>query len=446
MADKHLCAFGFLGAVHPSMLPMGIFTSRKKSNKSEQRGEAQSKERCHIIPCRSKVPILSFFTGLGLLDLGFKNAGFESVWHNEFSDEFVRGFQYGMESLAMSGAEATIQNTGSIVDVGPNQILRDAFGTAGKPDLFGMIGGPPCPDFSVGGKNRGHEGDRGRLSQTYVHRILEIRPSFFLFENVPGLLRTAKHRAFLEQLLTQLGSHYTVDMKVVNALEYGVPQDRERLILVGLNKSWLRRHKCNLLKSQRPDILIQNARDGDAGKKLLGLQLHWMPWNLFRDYPNAKTAHEWPDTSPFGGNPGCPKLLPKCLMVGPLICNKELLLKLPNGTEGFTPYSSRFTSVAEGDVSKKCFKRLHRWRYSPAAAYGNNEVHLHPTEPRRLTVREAMQIQTVPETFALPPKMTLTNKFKTIGNAVPVRLAEAMARSLNEVIDAVINGKTYGNI
>ena len=133
-------------------------------------------------------------------------------------------------------------------------------------------------------------------------------------------------------------------------------------------------------------------------------------------------------------------------MVGPLICDQQRLSTLPNGTEGFNPYSRRFKTVAEGDVSKKCFKRLHRWRYSPAAAYGNNEVHLHPTEPRRLTVREAMQIQTVPENYALPADMTLSSKFKTIGNAVPVRLAEAMANSINEVIVAVLKGKPYANI
>jgi DNA (cytosine-5)-methyltransferase 1 len=138
--------------------------------------------------------------------------------------------------------------------------------------------------------------------------------------------------------------------------------------------------------------------------------------------------------------------LPERLMVGPLICDQHHLAKLPNGSEGFVPYSRRFKSVAEGDVSKKCFKRLHRWRFSPAAAYGNNEVHLHPTEARRLTVREAMQIQTVPENFALPPKMTLTSKFKTIGNAVPVGLAEAMACSLREVINAVLSGNPYANI
>ena len=399
------------------------------------------------VPARAEsVPILSFFTGLGLLDLGFHNAGFESAWHNEFSSDFVRGFTYGMESLGISGTASAIQNSQSVVDVGPNQILRDAFGSAGKPNLMGIIGGPPCPDFSVGGKNQGHEGDRGRLSQTYVSRILEIRPAFFLFENVPGLLRTAKHRTFLKQLLEQLAPYYRLDLRVVNALEYGVPQDRERLILVGLCNKWLRRHDRRVDKRQSPELLMEHARGSLIGESQLDLLAHWMPWDRFRTHPDAKAKYNWPETSPFGATPSRPGGLPEAIIVGPLICDLERTALLANGTEGFTPYSKRFKTVAEGDVSKKCFKRLHRWRFSPAAAYGNNEVHLHPTEPRRLTVREAMQIQTVPEKFALPPEMTLSSKFKTIGNAVPVRLAEAMARSLKEVIDAVINGKSYANV
>jgi DNA (cytosine-5)-methyltransferase 1 len=235
-------------------------------------------------------------------------------------------------------------------------------------------------------------------------------------------------------------------MRVVNALEYGVPQDRERLIIVGLKKAWIRTHGRQIDKKQSPDLLVGHARGNFTDRNDLDLSHHWLPWGHFRTYTNAKAQFNWPDTNPFGSNPPCPMGLPERLMVGPLICDQHHLAKLPNGSEGFVPYSRRFKSVAEGDVSKKCFKRLHRWRFSPAAAYGNNEVHLHPTEARRLTVREAMQIQTVPENFALPPKMTLTSKFKTIGNAVPVGLAEAMACSLREVINAVLSGNPYANI
>ena len=395
----------------------------------------------------SDIPLLSFFTGLGLLDLGFQQAGLHSIWHNEYSSDFIKGFHYGMESIGIKEEEARIQNLNSIIDIGPNQIRQQAFGVAGMPSLFGIIGGPPCPDFSVGGKNRGKQGDHGKLSEVYVNRILEIQPQFFLFENVPGLIRTAIHRKFLKYLLQKLCQHYLLDLRVVNALDYGVPQDRERLILVGLQRRWLNRNGRNGKRKQKPEIIIANARQTTQESTLsTGETAHWMPWEKYRSFPNAKAAFNWPETSPFQGNPPKPDGCPESLMVGPLICNIHETALLPNGTEGFLPYSSRFKTVSEGDDSKKCFKRLHRWRYSPAAAYGNNEVHLHPTESRRLTVREAMRIQTVPDNFALPAEMTLTSKFKTIGNAVPVLLARSIAVSMNDVVDAVRKGNGYANI
>ena len=400
------------------------------------------------------VPIISFFTGLGLLDLGFHNAvvdmdeeGFESIWHNEFFPDFVHGFNYGMAALGINGPAGSIQNTQSINDIGSRRILRQAFGQGGRPNVFGIIGGPPCPDFSVGGQNRGIEGERGRLSQVYVSRILQMRPAFFLFENVPGLVRTSKHRAFLLTLMDQLSRSYYIDLRVVNALEYGVPQDRERLIMVGLKRTWLQQNGRGRPRMQNLKHLQLLLSDAQRNPNAFGERIHhWMPWDLGRTHPNAKRMYDWPTTSPFGDNPAQPPDLPEELMVGPQIIDQDILKTLPNGEEGFVPYSPRFTQVEEGDVSRKCFKRLHRWRYSPAAAYGNNEVHLHPTEPRRLTVREAMRIQTVPDTFALPSEMTLTSKFKTIGNAVPVNLAQAMATSIGEIISAVNNHTPHANI
>ena len=93
-------------------------------------------------------------------------------------------------------------------------------------------------------------------------------------------------------------------------------------------------------------------------------------------------------------------------------------------------YQLDMMSVDEGDVSKKSYKRLHRWRYSPTVAYGNNEVHLHPYKERRISAAEAMSLQTLPKEFVLPEKMTLTNKFKTIGNGVPFVLASGIARTI----------------
>lgn len=357
------------------------------------------------------IPIISFFTGLGFLDLGFSQAGFNVIWHNEVVPWFVRGFAYGMAATASFAGEGSIENADSIVEVGPREIMREAFGTAGRPSCWGVIGGPPCPDFSVGGKNVGSAGSRGRLTAVFVDRILELAPTFFVFENVPGLLRTEKHRTYLMQLRGRLETKFHTDLKLLNALDFGVPQDRERLFIVGFNRKWAR--------SQHEWTDPVRFSSG-----------HWYPWPEVADFADAKRRFEWPRHSPFGGSPPRPEGIPDELMVGTHILDTEFTSSLPNGLEHFLPRSDKFWAVAEGDDSRKSFKRLHRWRYSPTAAYGNNEVHLHPVLPRRLTVREALRIQSVPDDYALPEAMPLSHKFKGIGNGVPVKLARALADSL----------------
>ena len=362
----------------------------------------------------NSIPILSFFTGAGFLDIGFIEAGFETVWHNEYDPSFVRGFEYGMKTLFGDG-HPIIENTESISDLTGKQVLEDAFdGT--PPAVFGVIGGPPCPDFSVGGKNRGETGDRGQLSSVYVDRILEIKPTFFLMENVPGLARTAKHRLFLERLVARLKREYVVDYRILNALEYGAPQDRERLFIVGFRKSWLKDCGVRVANGLSPFV-----------------------WPIDERYDKAKTRFPWPDTSPFGATPMKPEGIPEELTVAPYICDTRETSSLPNGAEGFFPRSQRIGEVDEGDTSRKSFKRLHRWRYSPTVAYGNNEVHLHPSEPRRLTVREALRLQTVPDAYEFPATMPLSHKFKTIGNGVPVRLSAAVAGAIHRCLDTCLS-------
>ena len=111
----------------------------------------------------------------------------------------------------------------------------------------------------------------------------------------------------------------------------------------------------------------------------------------------------------------------------------------PNAQDYFTPRGglSRIESIDEGDVSKKSYKRLHRWRFSPTVAYGNNEVHLHPYRIRRISAAEALALQTLPKEFALPADMTLTNKFKTIGNGVPYLLACGIARTIKDFLEVL---------
>jgi DNA (cytosine-5)-methyltransferase 1 len=96
---------------------------------------------------------------------------------------------------------------------------------------------------------------------------------------------------------------------------------------------------------------------------------------------------------------------------------------------------ARFESVEEGDDSKKSFKRLHRWRYSPTVCYGNNEVHLHPYKKRRISVAEALALQSLPKEFTFPDCMSLTNMFKAIGNGIPFLAAQALATSILDFLN-----------
>ena len=378
----------------------------------------------------NKIPLLSFFTGAGFLDIGFLQNDFDIIWHNEYHPAFVEAFETGLTSLGYNRHSNRIQNTESIVDIGPNQIAKEAFANAQRPEIFGIIGGPPCPDFSIGGKNKGHHGDNGRLSEVYTNRIIELSPTFFLFENVPGLLKTEKHRLFLSKLLKKLQGRFTLDLSILNSLDFGVPQDRERIFLIGFDKRWLRKRYQSVKYKQIDEMssYICNI-DKNWSRNFLDTLPHWFTWPENPKFRNAKNRFPWPN-SPVPANqkpskPDCPAEL----MVGTYICD-DTRFSLPNSSEGFNPKSNKFHSTLEGDVSKKSFKRLHRYKYSPTAAYGNNEVHLHPTLPRRITVREALMIQSVPNQYILPSSLSLTDKFKTIGNGVPVKLANSIAESV----------------
>jgi DNA (cytosine-5)-methyltransferase 1 len=110
--------------------------------------------------------------------------------------------------------------------------------------------------------------------------------------------------------------------------------------------------------------------------------------------------------------------------------DKNNVASHPNQKHAFIPRAglARFQSVLEGDVSRKSYKRLHRWRYSPTAAYGNNEVHIHPYSPRRISAAEALAIQSLPASYEFPQEMTLSAMFKAIGNGVPYVAARGIAK------------------
>jgi len=361
-------------------------------------------------------PVLSFFTGGGFLDLGFHQAGFAVCWTNENCPAFIEGYEYGMSAwLSSLDKKSTvsikISNISSIYDLSEKRVLKEAFCGLGA-SVFGVIGGPPCPDFSSGGTHAGGDGANGRLTTVFVDMLCGLCPSFFVIENVPGLYRFHKHRKFLEKKIHRLQEHgYAVDYKILNALEFGVPQDRERLFIVGFKPS-----------------LAQNG----IGRKLAQNEHGWFQWPE-ETHKGAKQL-PWPKITPFGQEPNKPTELPLELTVYSALTNNGGPETHMNGNEHFNPYSSKFLDIQEGDVSRKSFKRLHRYRFSPTAWYGNQEVHLHPWKARRLSVREALRIQSVPDEYVLPDSMTLSAKFKMICNGVPCILAFNLANAVQRFL------------
>ena len=246
--------------------------------------------------------------------------------------------------------------------------------------------------------------------------IMQLQPGFFLIENVAGLYKFKKHRIFLNQMITKLRkeSGYIVDYRLLNALELGVPQNRERLFVIGFRMKLAKRSL---------------GSDVDLHK------INWFPWPTVTAYTGAKNL-DWPTRDPFGSTPIKPKSLPYELTTYSVLAENVDPEKLPNGKEYFNSYSKKFWDRDEGDVSSKSFKRLHRFRYSPTAWYGNQEVHLHPWKPRRLSVREALRIQSAPDEYVLPPGKSLSEKFRLICNGVPCRMAELLGLKLINLITA----------
>ncbi len=376
----------------------------------------------HRPPC-----IFSFFSGSGFLDLGFELSGFNVAYVNEIFPPFLQAYRYSRQCLNLplpeyGYCEAEEADVTQLVGGKPAFRLRELMQDArNHHDIVGFIAGPPCPDFSVGGKNRGQEGDKGKLSASYIELICQQQPDFFLFENVKGLWRTKKHKAFYDELKLKLAeSGYVFVERLINAIEYGVPQDRDRIILIGFRNKIIKNLGISL----------------DENSSMLPESL--FAWQSQILYPKSEVfAYPWPQRNLFAGDDflPCPDGIPENLTVE-FWFQKNDVLNHPNAADYFQPRAGikRFAEVEEGDDSKKSFKRLHRWRYSPTACYGNNEVHLHPYKVRRLSVAETLAVQSLPKEFALPPQMTLTNMFKTVGNGVPYLASQAIAHTIYQFL------------
>ena len=362
-----------------------------------------------------ELKIYSFFSGAGFLDLGFEQSGFKIEFVNEIDDAFLSVYKYARDKMGYQEPKLGYFNC----DI--NDFLRGTkkkqlifnVNSDKKNSLVGFIGGPPCPDFSKAGKNKGISGDNGKLTNSYKRIIIQQTPDFFLFENVKGLWETKKHREEYEKIKkTFIKKGYLLTEKLVNSLEYGVPQDRERIILFGIHRNICRYH-TNEMKIRLKNTFKWGNKEVYTQKRVKGLN--------------------WPNQDVFleNGERRQPDGILEELTIEYWFLKNDVYNHI-NSLDYFKPRQgkAKMETIMEGDVNGKSYKRLHRWRYSPTVAYGNNEVHLHPYKCRRLSVAEALAIQSLPIEYIINPVLSLTDKFKTIGNGVPYLMSKGIAEQV----------------
>jgi len=362
------------------------------------------------------IGFISFFSGIGILDLGFEKSGYKNLFVNEIHKPFLDCYTFSRKHMDIDEPIWGYSNISieKYLNEESKKFREIILGSKKRCELIGFLGGPPCPDFSIGGKNRGHNGDNGRLSEIYQELICKYHPDFFLFENVKGLWNTKKHRQFYEQLKKNIiRNGYILTERLINTIVYGVPQERYRILLFGIKDNHRNSH-----------IDVRNNYISERS-------FNWLDNTTYEEKVIYK--YDWPEIHEFKEDSILkkPSNIVEELTVEYWFRKNDVINHF-NQKDCFKPREGlkRFLTISEGDDSKKSFKRLHRWRYSPTAAYGNNEVHLHPYKARRISVSESLAIQSLPKEYKLPEGISLTNKFKAIGNGVPYLASRKIATTI----------------
>lgn len=325
--------------------------------------------------------ILSLFCGAGGFDLGFEGAGFNVDLALDVRRDSIASYNLNRPGAACGVVQDVRQATPELLDGLASRTLRPV----------GVIGGPPCQSFSRATSNSDTD-PRHDLPLHFVRLVRELNRRhpvhFVAFENVPGLLRLS-HAGRFATIVDAFGhAGFRVFRALLNARDFGVPQDRPRLILVGLNRELFPSTDWAAPTSQGEAPRTVREAIGDLPEPTL--------WQ--RGMLAAEIAHH--------PNHWC--MVPK--------------------SRSFTTEGALIPGFARG----RSFRTLAWDKPSPTVAYGNREVHIHPSCTRRLSVHEAMRLQGFPDRYVL--NGTLSSQITQVSEAVPPPLAQAIAESIAVVL------------
>lgn len=331
---------------------------------------------------------VSLFSGGGGLDLGFKQAGFDILWAIDNNPDAVATYKHNIGGHIVCA---------DITKIDTNDI----------PDCDIVIGGPPCQSFSLAG-NRHTDDARGRLVWAYLDIIRAKRPALFLFENVQGLLsaRNGNKAKIIDLLISEFGKlGYQVSYKLINAADYGVPQLRKRVIIVG--------SLHDVVDFPMP---THNA-DGTGGlRKYVSVD------EAIGDLPMPT------DDSPIDHTPPTMSQLDKYIVSH----------VKPGGNYRDIPSdvgSARIRRLQRDGGHTTCYGRMlpDKPSYTINTYFNRPNVgcNIHYGQDRLITVREALRLQTFPDDYVIVSR-SKQGKNLIVGNAVPPRLACALAENLKK--------------
>lgn len=333
---------------------------------------------------KSKLNVISLFTGAGGMDNGFKEAGFNCIFASDIMPQAETTFNFNFPKTPFIKKDVRLFSKEEIEKL------------IGKNKIDVIIGGPPCQGFSNMG-NKNSSDPRNYLFENYVRIVDTIQPKCFLFENVKGLFTMFEGRFFDKVVNAFLEIGYNISYSLIDSSKYGVPQKRERIIIFGT-------------KINRP-FKFPKPNNKDFGK----IKAYKNVGDAINDLINLE--NRYPNHVPLNHN--------------------EIVIRryelIPEG--GKLPKPEDLPIEIRRKNFGNTYTRLHRNEVSSTIVPGNNALPVHPTLNRSLTAREAARIQSFPDYFIF--RGDRRSQCILVGNAVPPLLAAKLAESVSNFINDI---------
>lgn len=374
---------------------------------------------------KKKYTFIDLFAGCGGLSLGLEQAGFEVVFMNEIVNTFASTY------LANHNLKEGQYFIGDINELNKclgkySDILKNPY----KPITL-VCGGPPCQGFSMANRQRIIDDPRNQLYKAYLQFLSEIRPQFFIMENVKGMAN--KFDEIIANFKEYLGDEYLYDYRLLKVQDFGIPQNRERFIMIG-NRMGIDPNEIftEIERHKRPPFVLKDALFGlphlEARKEKNKGEYESLECGFTeRDfsYPSTDFYHF------INGDRVITKLYNHKNRYNNLR-DIEIFRRLPQGAnslhesiQDIMPYKRRnnifkdkYFKLDENQICKTITSHM---------KYDCN-MYIHPWEARGLSPREAARIQTFPDDFVL--KGPQNSWYAQVGNAVPVKFAEVIGKSI----------------